>query len=215
MYSDRNLVNRRNVKGDVTAAANACRRFFVFEVEARIIAATLQILGMKKLDDDEPTMHKFPSAAHTRTDDKKVYLQKISSLVVDQFVVDHKRNTDMEVSVQSMQQDQDQQPDVYGRFPCRFPGCSKTFFTNLMKNYDGNMSVFNRTGKHVKKSTAGDLEKIVNELVINKAFTCTPGQRYSYFSNVKTSMLYGFDMQKMFSWINAHKKYMILNRKAQ
>ena len=87
--------------------------------------------------------------------------------------------------------------------------------SNLMKNYDGNMSVFNRAGKHVKKSTAGDVEKIVNELVINKAFTCTPGQRYSYFSNVKRSMLYGFDMQKMFSWINAHKKYMILNRKAR
>jgi hypothetical protein len=111
----------------VTAAANACRRFFVLEVEAQIIAATLQILAMKKLDVNEPTMHKFPSAAHTRTDDKKVYLQKISSLVVDQFVVDHKRNTDMEVSVQSMQQDQDQQPDVYVQFPCRFPGCSKTF----------------------------------------------------------------------------------------
>ena len=33
----------------------------------------------------------------------------------------------LEVSVQSIQQDQDQQPDVYGRFPCRFPGYPKTF----------------------------------------------------------------------------------------
>ena len=47
IHSDRNLGNRRNVKGDVTAAANACRRFFVLEVEARIIAATLQIMGMQ------------------------------------------------------------------------------------------------------------------------------------------------------------------------
>ena len=84
-----------------------------------------------------------------------------------------------------------------------------------MKNYDTNMSVFNRAGKHVKKSTLGDLEKIVNELVINKAFTYTPGRRYSYFSHVTPSLLYGFDMKKMFSLINTHKKYMILNRKAR
>ena len=380
IHSDRNLGNRRNVKGDVTAAANACRRFFVLEVEARIIAATLQIMGMKKIDDENPTMHMFPSAPGTSTDDKKAYLHTISSLVVDQFVVDQKRNNDVEISVQSMQQGQDQQPDVYGRFPCRFPGCSKTFAhhgklrkdheakhdppvaitcsyahilrsvsihedddmlsyqrslldygllilnffdgisegdgervircwkfflmylkhqvgfskyslealylmfqihallssqsthrlvwdrfiknkhgiggnipldlqleffnklvkeaikkigpgaskksldrvchslgitSSLMKTYDNNMSVFNRAGRHVKKSTVGDLEKIVNELVINKAFTCTPGRRYSCFSHVKPSLLTGFDMQKMFLWINAHKKYMILNRKAR
>ena len=87
--------------------------------------------------------------------------------------------------------------------------------SNLMKNYDSNMSVFKRAGEHFKKSTAGDLQKIVNELVNNKAFTCTPGRRYSYFSHVKPSILCGFDIQKMFAWINAHKKYMILNRKAQ
>jgi hypothetical protein len=68
--------------------------------------------------------------------------------------------------------------------------------SNLMKNYDGNMSVFNRAGKHVKKSTAGDVEKIVNELVINKAFTCTPGQRYSYFSNVKQVCYMGLICKK-------------------
>ncbi len=122
MHSDRNLVNHRNIKGDVSAAANACRRFFVLEVEARIIAATLHILGMQKIDDEEPTMNMFPSACDTCTDDKKDYLHRISSLVVDKFVVDHKRNTDVEMSVQSIQQDKNQ-PDVYGQFP----GCSKTF----------------------------------------------------------------------------------------
>ena len=70
--------------------------------------------------------------------------------------------------------------------------------SSLMKNYDTNMSVFNRAGKHVKKSTLGDLEKIENELVINKAFTYTPGRRYSYFSHVTPSLLYGFDKKKMF-----------------
>ena len=55
MYSDRNLVNRRNVKGDVTAAANACRRFLQLEVETRVVAAAMEILGMSSLDDEKPT----------------------------------------------------------------------------------------------------------------------------------------------------------------
>ncbi len=43
LYSDRNLVNRRNVKSDVSAAANPCRRFFQMEVEARITAAAVKV----------------------------------------------------------------------------------------------------------------------------------------------------------------------------
>jgi hypothetical protein len=92
MYNDKNLVNRRNVKQDVTAAANACRTFSVLEVEARIIAATLHILGMQTIDDKEPTKNMFPSACDTCADDRKYYLHQISSLVVDKFVVDHKKH---------------------------------------------------------------------------------------------------------------------------
>ena len=51
-----------------------------------------------------------------------------------------------------------------------------------MKNYDSNLSVLKWAGRHVKKSIVGDFEKVVNELVINKAFTCTPGRRYIFFS---------------------------------
>ncbi len=37
LYSDRNLTNQRNVKDDVTAAANACRSFLQLEVEIQVI----------------------------------------------------------------------------------------------------------------------------------------------------------------------------------
>ena len=84
-----------------------------------------------------------------------------------------------------------------------------------MKIYDSNMSVFNRAEKHVKKSTENDLKKIVQELVVNNAFTCTPGRRYKFYSHMKPSILIGFDMQKMFSWISNHKKLMILNRRVR
>ena len=87
--------------------------------------------------------------------------------------------------------------------------------SSLMTNFDRNMAVYKRPGKHIKVSTQGDLEKIVNELMLHKAFTCTPGRRYNYFKNVSPSLLTGFDMKKMFSWVSSHKKFMILNRKAQ
>ena len=50
--------------------------------------------------------------------------------------------------------------------------------SSLMTNFDRTMAIYKRAGKHVKRSTQGDLEKIVNELMIHKAFTCTPGRRY-------------------------------------
>ena len=82
MYSDRNLVNRRNVEGDVTAAANACRRFLQLEVETRVVAAALEILGMSSLDDEKLTKNAPPNSDAT-DDAKKSYLRRIAPLVVD------------------------------------------------------------------------------------------------------------------------------------
>ena len=125
MYSDRNLINRRNVKSDVSSAANACRRFFTLEVEARIVAAALHILGMTKMDDPEPTTPEFKLPSGQDHDAKKTYLGKVSASVVDQFVVDQKRNCDVQEAAKKHQRDQ--QKNVYGRYPCRYPGCSKSF----------------------------------------------------------------------------------------
>lgn len=377
MYSDRNLVNRRNVKGDVTAAANACRRFFTMEVEARIIAAALKMLGMKSID-DKPTANTF-SGGDSDERGKRDYLRNIASTIVDTHVIDKNRNNYMVDSVRNIEQEQEV-PNEQGRFVCRFPGCTKSFahagkvrkdheamhdppfvadppysqvlkytskketddmynyqkalldygmlilnfwdaisegdgdrvfrcwkfflmylkhqgsstkyslealylmfqvyallsplsaheliwnrfiknkagpggnipmdlqlefynksvkqalknlgpnaskksmdrichsigFTNsLMRNFDDNLNVFKRSGKHVKKSIKGDLGKIVKELVDNDALEYTPGRRYRYYSGIQTSILSGFSMPSLYSWINSHKKYMIFNRRAR
>lgn len=94
---------------------------------------------------------------------------------------------------------------------CRSLGIS----SDLMNNYDRNLSIHKRSSKHVKKSTNNDMRKIVNELNTNEAFTFTPGRRYRYYTGIQPSLLCGFDMSKMFSWINDHKRYMILNRRAR
>lgn len=87
--------------------------------------------------------------------------------------------------------------------------------SELMMHFDHNHAVVKRSGDHVKKSTQNDLSKIVKELVTNNAFTFTPGRHYRYYAGIPSSLLYGFDMTNMFSWINNHKKYMILNRRAR
>ena len=73
LYSDRNLVNCRNVKGDVTAAANACRRFFQLEVEVHVIAAAIELLSMTSLE--IPTKNLLPNPDGATSDAKKAYLR--------------------------------------------------------------------------------------------------------------------------------------------
>lgn len=372
MFSDRTLINRRNVKGNVSAAANACRRFFQLEVEARVIAASMKVLGMKSLGDKHPVNHPLPEAGQSVAE-RKHYLQNVALHVVDTFIVDKKMNEHLQQSALLLEQDK---ADSQGRFPCRFPGCPKSFVhngklrkeheskhnppvaagahhelpvegdddmlayqkalldygililnffdaiaeadgdrvlrcwkfflmylkhqegfsskyalealylmfqvygilspqashrlvwnrfiknkpgigchipldlqlefynkfvkeaiknlgpnatgksmnrichslgltTELMKTFDNNFGVFKRSGRHSKKSTTGDLNKIVKELVSQNAFTYTSGRSYRCYAGIKSSLLSGFDMRKMYTWINKHKKNMILGRHAR
>lgn len=288
------------MKGDVRAAANPCRRFFQLEVETRIIAAALKILGLNSLDPKEkPTKNVFPNQEDASTkQEKKHYLRKIATLVVDEFVIDQERNRKIMQSVQLLEREQqvkEQEIEAEGRYPCRSPGCTKTFAHDgklrrdhearhnppvvihgpssnfltidsetsedkrddmfayqkalldygmlilnfkklgpsasqksldricnsldvtaaMMKLFDSNLSVFRRSGKHIQRSTKNDTEKLVNELLTNKSFTYTPGRKYTSYAKMKPSILCGFNLQKMFTWINEHKKHMILYRRAR
>lgn len=384
MYSDRNMINRRNVKSDVSAAANACRRFFTIEVESRIIAGAMSVLGMESLDEEKAD---FPINEMSTKEEKKSFLRETATLVVDKFVIDQQRNDKILNSVQAIQEYTKAKKYSAGaqeRYPCRYKGCTKTFVhdgkrrrehesqhypppkvddldvsnlvcdveieeqyrddmyayqkalldygilllnfwdaiqegdgerilrcwkfflmylkrqgtsankyalealylmfqtyallspreshrliwnrsvknkpgqsanipldldlefknktikqaiknlgpsankksldrighslgvtTDLMTAFDTNLDVYRRSGKHVKKSTKGDLAKLVHELVSHQAFCHTPGRKYSFYKNIKPSILNGFNLHKAFIWIEEHKKYMILNRNAR
>ena len=381
LYSDRNLINRRNVKADVSSAANACRRFFQLAVESRIIAGALTVLGMSKIDDENPSQNQYPPNLMSATRrEKKEYLTRVATAVVDSFVVDQQRNKSIEQSLRDLDAHSSEKPGPDGRFVCRFPGCKKTFAHNgklkmdheashdppvvvkdqgsyhkqtkgndgddmlayqkalldygmlilnfwdaisegdgervircwkfalmyvkhqggsaskyslealylvfqihallspqaahrltwnrfiknksgvgghipldlqleffnktvketikklgpnasqksldrichslgavleMMRSFDTNLSVFKRSGRHVQKSTTNDLRKLVQELLNHRAFTYTPGRCYRFYSDISPSILNGFDVKKMYDWINDHKKYLILNRRAR
>jgi hypothetical protein len=58
LYSDRNLINRRTVRADVSKDVSACKKFFLLELEARIVAATMVLLEMEDID-DTPSLSKL------------------------------------------------------------------------------------------------------------------------------------------------------------
>ena len=87
------------MKGDVTAAANACRRFLQLEVDTRVVAAATEIFGMSSLDDQKPTKNALTNFTDATDVAKTSYLRRIASIVVDTYVSDPQRNLDIQQSV--------------------------------------------------------------------------------------------------------------------
>ena len=100
-------------------------------MESRVIAAALKVLGMNSLDKNEkPTKNVFLTGENGTREEKKNYLRKIATAVVDDYIVDQERNRNIIRCVQVMEHEQqakEQQVNAQGRYPCRSPGCSKTF----------------------------------------------------------------------------------------
>ena len=84
-----------------------------------------------------------------------------------------------------------------------------------LHNFDKEIKMYKRSGRHIKPSLAGDMRKLVNELVVQKALTLTPGRQYNWYKNMKPSLLHGFNSHKLYQWINEHKKNIIFNRCAR
>ena len=124
MFSDRTLIYRRNLKGNVSAAANACRRFFQLEIEARVVAAAMDIIGVKSINETQTENE----VSEKSKSEKKNWLNNIATQVVDKFVDDQKRNKTIEQSMLTVEKELKVDPNK--RYPCRFPGCPKSFAYN-------------------------------------------------------------------------------------
>ena len=133
MFSDRNLINRRNVKGDVHQAYTQCKDFFILEFETRVVAAALQVLGMSTLD-DTPTKIRIPQLAEGDNGQSvlgMLFLHKVSRAILDSFICTNSHSSRIvnaildEEELQQIHSSQMLTPD--GRFMCRSPGCPATF----------------------------------------------------------------------------------------
>ncbi|KAK3731074.1 hypothetical protein QZH41_012180 [Actinostola sp. cb2023] len=101
LYSDRNLINRRNVKTRVDSAVKPAHSLFDLCLKARIIAATLAVMGIGSVDDE---CHDVPKAEDSKSS-KADYLFKLASKVVDDYVLDGSGNELLAKSLVDDEQD--------------------------------------------------------------------------------------------------------------
>ena len=134
LYSDRTLINRRNVKADPKTAYRADRDLFVLVVQSRVIAAAIELLGFEDKS-SHPTKYPLPEGIEAQSkESKRHYLHKAAAIIVDTLVIEDSLH-DLFNKIAASQEEEDrtnQQPQNYdGRYPCRIEGCKQSF------KYDG------------------------------------------------------------------------------
>lgn len=88
MFSDRTLINRRNVTKDPHDNYRADRDFFLLLLKLRVIAAAMKVLGLKSKE-SQPTNNSLPSDLVDMPKLQKLEcLHKAASQIVDLFVMD-------------------------------------------------------------------------------------------------------------------------------
>lgn len=134
IVSERNIVNRRNVGADPHTAYRADRDFLILEVTSQVIAAAYQVLGLTS-ETDRPKHLPIPDGIDQMTKQVKLqFLNKVAAKIVGELIVDEVM---MDASIKTMISSQERKEmidhmdiDKDGRFPCRFPDCSKSFRYN-------------------------------------------------------------------------------------
>ncbi|XP_078363701.1 uncharacterized protein LOC144647887 [Oculina patagonica] len=130
LYSDRNLINRRNVRADVDAAVNPCRKFFDLEVKARLIAAAVHELGMDGISDSPKGEYFRPDLPEASNMERKEYVRKIATRIVDGYVIQREnveKIFNSLLAAEAVEEEEARCQTDDGRYICFFPGCGKTF----------------------------------------------------------------------------------------
>lgn len=139
MFSDRNLINRRNVKSDIDSAVNPCRKFFELDVNARLMAAAMEILGMKSTSDTPDNTFVPVNIEQYESGEKRACLRRIAEAVVDKYIVKKEKVQALLKEVLAIEENQATLQDgktENGRFMCVFTGCGKTFAHNGKRKRD-------------------------------------------------------------------------------
>eukprot|EP00794_Sanderia_malayensis_P020985 gene20985-23038_t len=130
LYTDRVLVNRRNVVTDVSKRFDANKQFFLTSVNARIIAAFLDHLGMKDMDDEIPE-NLIKEVESLSKHEKRKFFHALCTDVVSKFLLQPERDAGIFEKQSYEDWLQNVNPKTAdGRFMCRFKGCEQTFQCN-------------------------------------------------------------------------------------
>lgn len=134
LFSDRTLINRRNVTGDPHSSYRANRDFLHTIFQSQVITAAMTVLGFADKS-SAPAHYPLPKDIEKmRKAEKLEFLHGISEKVVDSFIFQsgEKLQKLMDGVLTEEEKDtlQQQELTAEGRFPCRFPGCNKSLKDN-------------------------------------------------------------------------------------
>lgn len=80
---------------------------------------------------------------------------------------------------------------------------------------DREITVKQRSGKHVSADYTKDLTTVSNLLIEEKVFQHSPGRQYKFFTSFARDPLSRLDMSSLYQWIKGHTKNIALGRKAR
>ena len=101
LYSDRNLINRRNVKAHVNSAVKPAHSFFDLCLKARVVAAALEIMKLNSVDDTCADVPKEDASKAT----KKNYLDKLAGQIVNGYVLNTAEHKELANRIMGEQRD--------------------------------------------------------------------------------------------------------------
>ena len=132
LFCDRNVINRRNISKDVSKNVSATKKFVLIEIDARIVAACMNELGISNID-GQPSSHVIPENLKTASrDEKRKFLMSLAERVVDHYILGSEKVSSLLQKVHMAEDEEEKKSkDLNARFQCRFPGCDKTY------KYDG------------------------------------------------------------------------------
>ena len=134
LFSDRTLLNRRNVTGDPHSSYRANRDFLHNIFHSRLITAAMTVLGFADKSSAPAHYPLLKDMEKMRKAEKIEFLHTISEKVVDSFIFQSGEELQKLVDGVLTEEEKDilqqQELTAEGRFPCRFPGCNKSFKYN-------------------------------------------------------------------------------------
>eukprot|EP00794_Sanderia_malayensis_P001047 gene1047-373_t len=130
LFSDRNLINRRNVVSEVKRKVSACKSFLDLELDARVTAATLHFMKLTDLDGIPSEEHLPTGIMASKRQNKQEFLYTLASEIVDKYILQHDKMSKQLALHIEMELERDEEKKLVtkeGRFKCRWPDCTKTY----------------------------------------------------------------------------------------
>lgn len=136
LFSDRILINLRNVTSDPHYSYRPNRDFLSVVFRSKVIIGAMTLFGFSSKSEN-PSKFKFTQPLETMSKSQKLDLpHTLASGIVDKYVLQSQNSVEAFVKSVLTEKEQaevvnDQELTEDGRFLCRYPGCTKSY------KYDG------------------------------------------------------------------------------